>query len=64
MISMVCGIAVCSMDDEGFCVTKNYTTLGSSIVQDFIAACLNTNCSESACNSAMQNVRSMSIFSV
>ncbi len=46
----------CSMDDEGLCVTKNQTSL-PMIAQDLAVPCLNTDCSNSTCNSAVQDVR-------
>ncbi len=64
MIMIIQWYAVCSMDDEGFCLAQNGSTLGLSIAQAIAVPCLNTNCSDSTCNSAVQSVRSMSIFSV
>ncbi len=52
------------MDDDGFCVVQNQTVLYQKIVTAIAEPCLNTNCSNATCNSAVQDVRSMIIFSV
>ncbi len=48
--------AVCSMDDNGLCLAQNTTAFGVMVGEVIAGPCLNTNCSDPTCNSAVQEV--------